>query len=100
MQIVVIFTKYVIKYWDDTEAAMELGVRVMVFNTTFNNISAISWWSMLLVKETGVPCRKSLTNLITYSCIEYISRDEYIDSSDECKVALEKFMFEFINYIL
>ena len=33
------------------------GVRVMVFNTTFNNISVtcISWWSVLLVKETGVP---------------------------------------------
>jgi hypothetical protein len=27
----------------------------MVFNTTFNNISAISWWSGLLVEETGVP---------------------------------------------
>jgi hypothetical protein len=30
-------------------------VRVMVFNTTFNNISVISWWSHLLVEETGVP---------------------------------------------
>ena len=30
-------------------------VRVMVFNTTFNNFSVISWWSVLLVKETGVP---------------------------------------------
>jgi hypothetical protein len=29
-------------------------IRVMVFNTTFNNISAISWWSVLLVEETGV----------------------------------------------
>ena len=27
----------------------------MVFNTTFNNISAISWRSVLLVEETGVP---------------------------------------------
>jgi hypothetical protein len=40
---------------------------VMVFNVTFNNISAISWRSVLLVGETGVPgeknptCRKSLT---------------------------------------
>jgi hypothetical protein len=30
-------------------------VRVMVFNATFNTISAISWWSDLLVEETGVP---------------------------------------------
>jgi hypothetical protein len=27
----------------------------MVFNATFNKISAISWWSVLLVQETGVP---------------------------------------------
>jgi hypothetical protein len=31
-----------------------MRVRVMVFNTTFNNISVISWWSVLLVEETGV----------------------------------------------
>ena len=27
----------------------------MVFNATFNNISVISWSSVLLVEETGVP---------------------------------------------
>jgi hypothetical protein len=27
---------------------------VMVFNATFNNISVISWLSVLLVEETGV----------------------------------------------
>ena len=27
----------------------------VVFNSTFNNISVISWWSVLLVEETGVP---------------------------------------------
>jgi hypothetical protein len=26
----------------------------MVFNATFNNISAISWWSVLNVGQTGV----------------------------------------------
>ena len=26
---------------------------VMVFNVTFNNILVISWWSVLLVGETG-----------------------------------------------
>ena len=31
------------------------SVRVRVFNATFNNISVISWWSVLLVEETGVP---------------------------------------------
>jgi hypothetical protein len=28
---------------------------LMVFNATFNNISFILWWSVLLVEETGVP---------------------------------------------
>ena len=28
------------------------GLGVMVFNATFNNISVISWWSVLLVDET------------------------------------------------
>jgi hypothetical protein len=27
----------------------------MVFSATFNDISATSWWSVLLVEETGVP---------------------------------------------
>jgi hypothetical protein len=29
-------------------------IRVMVLNATVNNISVISWWSVLLVEETGV----------------------------------------------
>ena len=28
---------------------------IMVFKATFNNISVISWWSVLLMEETGVP---------------------------------------------
>ena len=40
------YTKSII-YWN--------WVRVMVFNATFNNISVISWWSVLLLEETGVP---------------------------------------------
>jgi hypothetical protein len=34
---------------------LEFHGGVMVFNTTFNDISAISLWSVLLVKETRVP---------------------------------------------
>jgi hypothetical protein len=30
-------------------------VCLMVFNATFNNISVISWWSVLLVEETEYP---------------------------------------------
>jgi hypothetical protein len=49
-----------------------LLVWFMVFSATFNNISVILWWSVLLMEETGVPgedlwpVAKSLTNFITY----------------------------------
>jgi hypothetical protein len=45
---------------------------LMVFNTTFNNISAISWRSVLLGRKPPT-CRKSLTNFITNCCIKYTS---------------------------
>ena len=32
-----------------------LGVRIMIFNGTFNNISVMSWRSVLMVEETRVP---------------------------------------------
>jgi hypothetical protein len=47
------------------------GNMTMVFNALFNNISAISWRSALMLEEIGVPgenhltYRKSLTNFIT-----------------------------------
>jgi hypothetical protein len=34
---------------------IRVRVRVMVINATVNNISAISWQSVLFVEETGVP---------------------------------------------
>jgi hypothetical protein len=33
----------------------------MVFNATFNYISVISWWSVLLAEETGIP--REITDL-------------------------------------
>ena len=45
-----------------------IEVRVMVFNATFNNISVISWLSVLLVKETGVVWKKKLM----YSLKSYV----------------------------
>jgi hypothetical protein len=35
-------------------------IRFIVFNVTFNNISVISWRSVLLVEETGVPRENQL----------------------------------------
>jgi hypothetical protein len=35
----------------------------LVFNTTFNNISVISWWSVLLVEETGQTLSHNVVHL-------------------------------------
>ena len=43
------------------------GVRIMVFNATFNNISVISWPSVLLVKETGENHRPATNHWQTLS---------------------------------
>ena len=56
---VVTFNKSSIYYLMTVNVQVELkdgsGVRVMVFNATFNNFSVILWLSVLLVKEYGVP---------------------------------------------
>jgi hypothetical protein len=37
-------------------AYLQVIILVLVwYKATFNNISVISWWSVLLVEETGVP---------------------------------------------
>jgi hypothetical protein len=43
---------------------------ILVLIVTFNNISVISWWEVLMLEETGVPgenspARMSVTNFIT-----------------------------------
>jgi hypothetical protein len=42
-------TKYI------CSAIFRVRVRVMVLSATINHISVISWMSVLLVEETGVP---------------------------------------------
>ena len=41
------------RFWPKWVRIM-VRVRVMVFNATFNNISAISWRSVLLAEESGI----------------------------------------------
>ena len=58
----VIFLLPCTKFWIDPTLLVSLlsstlfwSLWFMVFNATFNNISVISWLSVLLVEETGVP---------------------------------------------
>jgi len=39
----------------DSLPLKKVWLRFMVFHATFNTISVISWLSVLLVEETGVP---------------------------------------------
>ena len=43
----------------------------MVFNSTFNHISVISQWSVLFVKETGIPGEnhRSDTNKLSHNVV-------------------------------
>ena len=46
-------------------------IAFLVFNATFSNISAISWWPVLVVEEAGrepPTMGKQLVNFITCGC--------------------------------
>jgi exosome complex RNA-binding protein Rrp42 (RNase PH superfamily) len=51
--------------WDIKNEIFVVRVSVMVFNATFNNISVISWQSVLLVEETKVPGKTTNPSQIT-----------------------------------
>jgi uncharacterized protein YggT (Ycf19 family) len=36
----------------------------MVFNATFNNVSVTSWWSVLMVEETGIPRENNRSHMM------------------------------------
>jgi hypothetical protein len=63
-----------------------VGFRFMMFNATFNNISVISWRSVLLVKETGVPGENhrpvaSHGQILSHNVISSTSRhQQYLNS--------------------
>ena len=57
--------RYCVIYW--YKLNLHIRVRVMVLNATFNNISVMSWESVLLVEETGVPGEFSYHNAVLYS---------------------------------
>jgi hypothetical protein len=50
----------------------------MVFNDTFNNISVISWRSVLVVEETGVPGENHRPAQVM-DCHRYKEHIEYTD---------------------
>ena len=49
---------WMLQYNSQAKMWEKLRVRFMVFNSTFNNISVITWRSILLVEETGAMGKK------------------------------------------
>ena len=57
----------------------------MMLNATLNNISVISWWSVLLVEETGVPEKTNNQSQVTlsYNVVSNILRHERGSNSQQ-----------------
>ena len=53
----------------------------MVFNATFNNISVISWRSVLLVEETGVP-RENHRQTLSHTVVSSTPRLSGVRTND------------------
>ena len=52
-EVIILMQKYIPMYYLEYPHVGWLVWFIMVFNATFNNISVISWWLVLLVEETG-----------------------------------------------
>jgi len=66
--ILIITLFYACVFSKNNDNGRVLEARVMLLNSTFNNISVISWQSVLLMEKTEkkLPTwRRSLTNFIT-----------------------------------
>jgi hypothetical protein len=50
-----IWYQSVIKFWLYIKSKRRVRIKIMVFNPTFNNISAISWRPFSWVEEIGTP---------------------------------------------
>ena len=71
-------------------------VRVMEFNATFNNISVISWRSVLLVEETGVSVENHRPAEFHWQTLSHIIVSSY--SADTIKTIWIQLMVQAISW--
>ena len=60
-----IYSQQKLSTFEDGEVVKCLLMVLLVCNATFNDISVISWWRVLLVEETEVPGKTSDLPLVT-----------------------------------
>jgi hypothetical protein len=72
-------------------------VRIMVFNITFNNISVISWQSVLLVEETGVPGENHRPAASHWQTLLHNIASSNSQQSLQLKKYISKIVFTFID---
>jgi hypothetical protein len=69
----------------------------MVFNATFNNISVISCWSVLLLEETGVPGDNHWP--AASHCMEYTSPEQDLNSQHDHDQDGTKWIKASVNFL-
>ena len=73
----------------------------MVFNATFNNISVISWWSVLLVEETGKKQRPVARHWQTLSHnVVSIQTMQHSRNINYCTYICSLFLYNIIQFSL
>jgi hypothetical protein len=80
---------------------IRVRIRVMVFKATFNNISVISWKSVLLVEETAVPGENhrkegTITIVICFTKL-YLKGRKFNNCENHIKMVFLKISFD-ANY--
>jgi hypothetical protein len=65
-----------------------MGARVMVLNATFNNISVISWRSVLLVEEVNKQIEKKIKYVSSHIFTKvYFYRTMYTEVEEQLELA-------------
>jgi hypothetical protein len=73
------------------------GVAVVVFNATFKNISVISWQSVLLVGETGVPGENHPPVVSHWSYLLFPNAEWLAQSAEKDNFVIFRLNYDLLN---
>ena len=72
----------------------------MVFNATFNNISAITWRSVLMMEETGVPRENNDLPQVTDQLYHIILYRVYLTMKAFQGIQINNFSGDMLSYYI